>query len=76
MGSGYEEWTRDVGPDGAFLLLKIYQGIFRDVFDAAGKLKVFTQEGWEEGWVSQKRREAEPPELEPSGPVTDEDILF
>ncbi|MFY9910469.1 MAG: hypothetical protein WAK56_11525 [Candidatus Sulfotelmatobacter sp.] len=46
------------------------------MFDAAGKLKVFTQEGWEEWWVSQERREGEPPELEPSGPVTDEDILF
>jgi hypothetical protein len=68
----YEEWTRNLGSDGKFLLLKVYKG----VFDAAGKLKVFTQEGWDKGWVSQERREPEPPEPEASGPLTEEDIPF
>jgi hypothetical protein len=68
----YEEWTRETDSDGTFLLLKVR----KDVFDADGKLKVVTHESWDESWITQERRQPEPPQLPESGPITDEDIPF
>ena len=58
----FEEWIRDADSDGSFWLLKIKT----EVFDKAGRLRVFSQENWDKSWVTQEKRQPEPPEPGPS----------
>jgi hypothetical protein len=67
----FEEWIRD-DPNGGFWLLKMKT----EVFDGTGRLKVFTPENWDKTWLTQEKREHEPPEPEDSNPITDDDIPF
>lgn len=66
----FEEWMRKLNERSALLL-----GIKTSLFDADGRLRVFTPQDWEDEWVTRKIHKFPQQPTQPAE-VTDEDIPF